>query len=130
MINKEIHPKIWGSEEWIYNGEYCGKILNLKQGYGCSKHYHKLKHECFLIISGTVLLQHAGMINMMYSDDAVEIKPEEEHRFIGITDAKIIEFSSHHDEQDSYRSSVSGMVSPEELQSLIHYCWKRDGKIT
>ena len=28
----ERHPKGWGFEDWIANGEYCGKLLFFEKG--------------------------------------------------------------------------------------------------
>jgi len=42
--------KVWGSEDWIVNREYCGKVLNLNKGFRCSMHYHKNKDETFYVV--------------------------------------------------------------------------------
>lgn len=52
-----------------------------------------------------------------FQGDAILIKPNQKHRFIGLTDAEIIEFSTHHEEEDSYRTKgeLSGEVDLEKL---------------
>ena len=40
----------------------------------------------------------------------LDIEPGVEHRFIGLTDASIVEFSTHHEDSDSYRSVPSKQI--------------------
>jgi quercetin dioxygenase-like cupin family protein len=102
--------KIWGEELWICNTNYCGKILKLKKGFRCSLHYHKLKDETFYIISGKVLMEAGKKKWTMKQGDVQHIKPRTLHRFTGITNAEIIEFSTHHLNSDSYRKELSGKI--------------------
>ena len=100
--------KVWGHEECIVNTEnYCGKVLTLKKDYRCSMHYHKIKDETFLIIKGTVWMECDGESKLMNPGESIRIKPNMKHRFTGITNAKIIEFSTHHEDSDSYRETES-----------------------
>ena len=104
------YPKVWGSEIWIANtANYCGKILILKHGYRCSIHYHKKKDETFYILEGTVLMETNGDVVIMKPGDAIRIRPGMRHRFTGLGgwDSKILEVSTHHDEEDSYRITQS-----------------------
>jgi len=103
--------KAWGSEEWIVNNEhYCGKILNLKKGYRCSLHYHKLKDETFYILEGIVKMEVGDRELIMKPKESIHILPGMSHRFTGLKDSKIIEFSTQHFEEDSYRKILSGKV--------------------
>lgn len=103
--------KVWGSELWIANNElYCGKILNLKKGYQCSIHKHKLKDETFYILEGTVLMEVENIKNTMKAGETVRIKPDTYHRFTGLEDSKIIEISTQHFDEDSYRKTLSGKI--------------------
>jgi D-lyxose ketol-isomerase len=125
----EIHEKVWGYEEWIVNDVYCGKILNLKKGYKCSDHFHKIKDETFLVIEGKVLLhvQHANpdreyvayekMVLTPY--DSYRIHPGAIHSFTGFEDSKIIEFSTKHMEDDSYRLNKSEKIPVERFNKLL-----------
>lgn len=111
----EIVKKVWGHEEIIVNRDYCGKKLILNKGYRCSMHYHKNKDETFYILSGKVLLEIGMQKNIMLPSDSMLIKPGQKHRFTGLEDSEIIEFSTHHEDSDSYRDEVSGKVNLEEL---------------
>lgn len=114
----EIHPKAWGEEHWIVNKEYCGKKLVLKSGHRCSMHWHKIKDEVFYVVSGLVLMEVNGEAKVLKPGSKQYIKPLDKHRFTGLLDSEIMEFSTTHMEEDSYRDVPSGKVSEEEFLSL------------
>ena len=107
MIKKV--KKLWGSEEWLVNNElYCAKFLNLKKGFQCSLHYHKVKDETFYILEGTIELQVEGRYFKLLTGMERRIRPFEAHRFKALSQkAKMLEVSSHHDDEDSYRLEKS-----------------------
>ena len=103
--------KTWGWENWLVNNElYCGKILTCFQGNWSSEglfHYHKLKDETFYILEGELLLDIAGNQIIMRQGDTIRISPNTKHRFMALTPiCKIIEISTHHNDEDSYRTSL------------------------
>lgn len=114
-----VVEKVWGSETVIVNREYCGKILNLKKGYRCSIHYHKKKDETFYILSGKVLFERKGDFgatdkeHIMLPGYTVHIAPFISHRFTGLVDSTIIEFSTHDEDSDSYRLTKSERVKDD-----------------
>jgi len=116
-MTKEIHEKVWGSEEWIVNTSlYCGKFLYLKKGKRCSLHYHENKDETFYVLKGKVLMEVSDKEKVMKKENVQHITPLTKHRFSGLEDSVIIEFSTHHEESDSYR--VEGQLSgdvPKEI---------------
>lgn len=104
--------KGWGSEEWIVNNDrYCGKILRVSAGHRGSMHFHKLKHETFYIDDGFMKLEIVDpatgqiYISDLKPGDSHELPPLTMHRFIATTDVKIIEFSTTHADDDTYRCS-------------------------
>jgi quercetin dioxygenase-like cupin family protein len=101
-------PKVWGEEHWIVNREYCGKKLVLKRGFRCSMHFHKVKDEVFYVIAGKVLLETEHGARVMLPGDHQHIPQRLLHRFSGLEDSRIIEFSSHHEDDDSFRTEPSG----------------------
>lgn len=108
----EIHKKIWGHEKWIVNEYYCGKELFIKKQHRCSLHYHKNKDETFYVINGKILIEYEdgnkkAQKSILSKGDSLRIKPNITHRFTGIEDSLMIEFSTHHEDSDSYRISVS-----------------------
>ena len=110
-------PKVWGSEEWLVNNDkYCGKFLNLNKGCRCSMHYHKVKHETFYLLKGKILLELNGEKKIMNEGELQEIVPLDRHRFTGIVDSVILEFSTHHEDEDSYREEQGGAI---DLDSVL-----------
>jgi mannose-6-phosphate isomerase-like protein (cupin superfamily) len=114
-----IVPKTWGEEVWYVNRDYCGKRLIFAEDHRCSVHYHKNKHETFLIEDGTILLElykaaytridvysHFYPVSaiLLKQGQSIEIPPGLGHRMTAVGgNAAIIEFSSHHEDSDSYR---------------------------
>lgn len=120
-----VHPKEWGEEHWIVNREYCGKKLVLRKGWRCSMHHHKLKDETFYVITGLVLLETKDGKRFLEPGDSQHITTGEAHRFTGIEDSEIIEFSTHHRDDDSYRDVPSGQVPSEEFKKLLDLATSR-----
>jgi quercetin dioxygenase-like cupin family protein len=107
----ETHPKGWGYEYWVDNrSEYCGKILHFDKGKKCSFHYHKLKTETFCVLSGKIRLKYSSGDDL---DSASEItlergeiffiNPGLRHQMLGLEESDIMEISTQHFEDDSYR---------------------------
>ncbi|MCF7799558.1 cupin domain-containing protein [Candidatus Babeliales bacterium] len=112
--------KVWGHEEWIVNNpKYCGKKLVLKQGFRCSMHKHDIKDETFYILSGKVLMETEfngkNEKFVMLPGDIKHIEIGMWHRFTGLVDSDIIEFSTFHMEQDSIRKEESGFIDLKEI---------------
>ena len=115
MVFKEV-KKEWGKEIWIVNRDYCGKKLVLNKGFRCSMHFHKNKDETFYILKGKVLMETDNKKQIMLPGSSVLITPNTKHRFTGLEDSEIMEFSTHHDDSDSYRDEVSGKVDLNKLE--------------
>jgi quercetin dioxygenase-like cupin family protein len=104
-------PKGWGFEKWLVNNEkYCGKILFFAKGRKCSWHYHKIKDETFFIQSGKILLKWSYQDDILVADEIVlekgdtwHVKIGQRHQMIAIQDTELIEFSTQHFDEDSYR---------------------------
>lgn len=117
-----VFEKVWGHEVWIVNNEeYCGKFLNLKRNYRCSTHYHKLKDETFYIMGGVVLMEVGNNTYILRTGEAVRVRRGVLHRFTGISDATILEISTQHFEDDSYRSNKSKKLNWREKRWLKKY---------
>tara|TARA_Y100000310_G_scaffold246869_1_gene252313 strand:- start:17183 stop:17530 length:348 start_codon:yes stop_codon:yes gene_type:complete len=113
----KIVPKVWGEEHWIVNNnKYCGKKLILKKGHRCSLHHHKIKEETFYLQMGKVLMEIEDKKWIMQKGDVQHIKPKELHRFTGLEDSEIMEFSTQHDDNDSYRKTQSEKIDLASLE--------------
>lgn len=115
------HTKVWGYERWLCNNEkYCGKILVIEPFFQCSVHYHKKKHETFFILSGGVFLELEGDISFLYPGNVITIEPGKSHRFTAShIKAEIIEISTQHFEEDSFRTEPSKKLTSEEFNNLF-----------
>lgn len=113
MLATKTHcvKKVWGNEYWLVNseeGNYCSKILELKEGHRSSRHYHNKKHETFLVLSGVVHINHSGVLHKCTAGGKVEICTKEEHFFESLYgDAYILEVSTYHEDEDCVRLEVS-----------------------
>lgn len=126
IIKPGRYLKVWGWEDWVVNnGKYCGKRLFLCQGWQCSLHYHKIKEETFYVESGLVRMELLDAVayeqeppRVLEPGVAVHIPPGRLHRFAGLADSVIFEFSTTHDEVDTYRveGELSGLMRPVEDQ--------------
>jgi D-lyxose ketol-isomerase len=65
------------------------------------------------------LIQAYNQEKLLKPGDSLLIEPGTKHRYIGLTDAEIIEFSSHHKEDDSYRDEPSGRVQEELFNEYL-----------
>lgn len=107
----EKHKKGWGYELWLTNNEkYCGKILHFYEGKQCSFHYHKKKHEHFYVLKGNFTIKLSWNNDrdnaeelFLYSGDVIEIPVGLRHQMFALTEGELIEISTEHFEDDSYR---------------------------
>jgi mannose-6-phosphate isomerase-like protein (cupin superfamily) len=107
----DTHNKTWGKEAWIENlPEYCGKILYIEDGKYGSMHFHVNKLETMLVISGRLSIdfidtetgERYGEILDPY--DSIKIPRGQPHRLLAEDGScQVIEFSTHHEDSDSYR---------------------------
>lgn len=110
-IDAHFVSKGWGFEKWIVNNEkYCGKVLYFVKDKKCSFHYHKIKDETFFIQSGSIILKYSSSDNIKDANtivlnrgDIFHVYPGLRHQMIALEDTELIEFSTEHFEEDSYR---------------------------
>lgn len=106
--------KRWGYEIWIVNNEkYCGKKLFIRQGKYCSYHHHKDKDEVLYIESGRIWMNASDDTDVewvsaieMTPGYAFHVKPGQRHQMHAIEDTMIVEFSTQHFDEDSYRKTT------------------------
>ena len=117
MSNLHFVSKSWGYEQWICNSEkYCGKILRFAKGRQCSLHYHKLKDETFYVLNGMVKMYYVGIGTdgnvpetplmsqvILSKGDVFHLPPYTLHRVYALEDSDILEVSTQHFDEDSYR---------------------------
>ena len=108
--------KDWGWEKIIENNNlYCGKILFIKKDNCISLQYHKLKDETFYVLSGSLLakfsregefriLEDIAVVKMS-EGDVHRVSPGDIHQLFALEDSTIIEISTTHFDEDTYRLS-------------------------
>ncbi len=107
----KIVYKGWGREEWVVNKPaYCGKILYFLSGKRCSFHHHRLKDETFFLRSGKLMLLfsdgddlESASVKVLFPGDSFHVSPGLRHQMIGLEESELIEFSTEHFDEDSYR---------------------------
>lgn len=107
--------KPWGYEQWIYNGDkYCGKKLFIKQGRWLSYHHHLVKDEVLFVESGSIWFTHdeSGIIlsDKLEAGHAFHVKVGVKHQMQAIQDTVLFEFSTHHEDEDSIRTTRELMI--------------------
>lgn len=113
MIIKEaeqIIKKGWGREVIVTNNdEYCGKLLYFDKGKKFSMHFHIDKKETFYVLKGYLRLHYFDLNNAdekqhnLHEGNVIEINRCEPHQIEALEDSIIIEFSTRHEDSDSYR---------------------------
>jgi mannose-6-phosphate isomerase-like protein (cupin superfamily) len=109
-----VVPKEWGEERWLVNNRlYCGKLMILRRGWRCSLHMHRVKDETFFVRTGRMLFEIEGpggrVRKRILGPGAVQhVPPGTWHRFSGLRRTEFYEFSTTHDDADSYRKVPSG----------------------
>lgn len=129
--------KKWGYEEIPINTpDYCLKRLTVEpNGFACSVHYHLLKKETFLVLSGTLMLQvyvpkpevnlpriadldRTFALSMFLPPKLLRLTEGEQitierltpHRFWAWTETRFLEVSTHDCPTDSIRIVESGPI--------------------
>ena len=104
--------KDWGQEIWFVNNEkenYCGKLLEVNQGQGFKMHFHKEKVETFIIFKGKLNItlidtrdrsQHTTILEV---NDCLDLDRFIPHQIEALETTQIIEVSTFHRDEDSYR---------------------------
>lgn len=113
--------KSWGYEDWIWNARYCGKKLFIEKGKECSFHYHKIKDEVMYVERGKVLLIYGWDEDVktaaqliLTPDMAFHIPPGMWHKFHGLEESMMFEFSTHHSDKDVVRAGQAGTETTDE----------------
>ena len=93
------------TEFWIANemeAGYCGKFLFVFDGQTCPYHNHKIKHETFFVLKGSVRMKVNGVDRAMVEGDVLVMPPGDTHSFTGIGPCLILEVSMPSTVEDNY----------------------------
>jgi quercetin dioxygenase-like cupin family protein len=112
LLKSQRIEKTWGHEEIIVNDEknnYCGKLLNFNAGARFSMHSHDQKRETFLVARGKIKVwlidtRDASLHEKVLSQgEILKIDRLLPHEVLALEDSQIIEFSTFHRDEDSFR---------------------------
>lgn len=123
--------KVWGQEIIIVNDDYCAKFLCLDKGAKVSWHMHPEKKETMYGLEGTaelVVEQEPHLLTPFNRPKT--ISPGQFHSFYAVTDAVILEVSTHHSEDDTVRTTVSQAGEPKPQPHLKVISIDRDGVVS
>lgn len=84
------------TEFWVANEQthgYCGKFLFIFDGQSCPFHRHRVKHETFYVLKGTIAMRTDTAEQVMRPGDVLVMPPGVGHTFRGIGAALILEVS-------------------------------------
>lgn len=81
------------------------KIITAKTKCELGNHYHKIKTELFIVITGKVfLVMHYGTVHKMKLGELYTVSPNEKHSFIMSAGSVMIGLCSHpYDQTDDYK---------------------------
>jgi len=109
--NQETHKKGWGKEIWVENiPEYCGKVLVMDEGKKCSMHFHINKMETMYLQSGRIDIDLIRPDNgerytvELFPGDSLLIPKGQLHQICALKNSELFEFSTTHEDLDSYRA--------------------------
>lgn len=106
----DVVSKGWGREiVFASMPDYCGKLLCFNKGYKFSAHFHDKKSESFYVLSGRIRFTHYDLTNAdrctreLGAGEVVDIPRLCVHQVEAMEDAVIIEASTEHRDEDSFR---------------------------
>lgn len=116
LSSRHSPHKSWGWEEWIVNNDlYCGKRLHFTRQFGhTSLHFHMKKHETMYVEKGVFHIKTVDQTSIervyhtLVPGDSLTIEPGTVHQIEAFVldetgEAVLVEFSTHHEDSDSYR---------------------------
>ena len=102
--------KGWGHELiWATNDKYCGKILKFNKDAKFSMHFHAVKEESWLVLSGKFLVKTINTKDATVSEAILtegltwHNPPLLPHQVICLEEGALIEVSTPDSVEDNYR---------------------------
>ena len=89
--------------------------FEIRKGYSRGEHYHEKKEETFYVFGGKIKASFIDMDTLQKDEkilekgDRIRVKTRCGHRFYGLEDALVIEYSPQvYDKEDTYRVNLTG----------------------
>jgi dTDP-4-dehydrorhamnose 3,5-epimerase-like enzyme len=88
--------------------------FEIRKGFSRGNHYHEKKEEIFYVFQGRIKATFIDMDTLQKQErilekgDKIRVKPRCGHRFYGLEDTLVIEYSPQvYDKEDSYKINLS-----------------------
>jgi len=97
--------EIGETEFWVANEAalgYCGKFLFVFDGQTCPYHYHRMKHETFFVVEGSLRMKVGEEERILREGDLLPMPPGVGHSFTGVGPALVLEVSMPSILQDNF----------------------------
>lgn len=117
--NPRTIEKAWGYEHILPCEGHTVKVMEVKPGFQCSLHFHRVKHEAFVLVQGSLYVEFyeadgtktahlltkplSTLILPACTPHTFYVPKEQQHTSI------FIESSTTDDPNDNYRLTKSGM---------------------
>ena len=104
--------KIWG-ERWLIHQDSTHAIsyLKIKSDYRCSYHFHKSKHNLFVVIKGKVGIKTEYDEVILLAGQEFTVEPMIWHEFRAYRDSEMIEeMYIEYDESDIERKQLGSKI--------------------
>ncbi|MEM1274340.1 MAG: D-lyxose/D-mannose family sugar isomerase [Pseudomonadota bacterium] len=109
----------------VVNRDYAKKILVQLPGQSHPLHYHKLKEETFLVVSGELMIELDGQQRTLFPGDTLTVRPGIWHRFWTDTGCVFEEISTTAHKGDSvYRDPAINRLTNDERKTVVDH-WGR-----
>lgn len=92
--------EFWVADETGHG--YCGKFLFVFDGQTCPYHRHRVKHETFFVMKGTLKMKVGEEERIMREGDLLVMPPGLGHSFTGVGPALVLEISMPSVPKDSF----------------------------
>ncbi len=102
----------------LFNVEYCKKIIGLFPSQENPEHFHKIKDESFILISGDLTLFLDGKKIEMAAGDIVHIPKYSKHSFSSKNGALFEEISTKHYSDDSFYTDEAIMKNDKRKSKI------------
>lgn len=91
----------------VINDIYCKKWIVSLAGQTNPEHFHTVKQETFVCVTGKLEVSLNGEKITLGPGESITIEPGDKHSFRGLTDTVFEEISSTHNSADSHYSDVT-----------------------
>jgi mannose-6-phosphate isomerase-like protein (cupin superfamily) len=128
---EQVVVKEWGREYIIINDrekDKCFKLMLIMPGKMGSLHFHRVKKESFTVLRGTLYVDKRAYqfsktfvdgLKVGVGDRPIVIHKQILHRFYTIDNpVLVLEESTFHSDDDTYRDQPSRDMTPEEIARL------------